>query len=686
MQVCVCRNGTYADHISTQCFSCHSECLEACTGPTVHDCIGRCSHLQHQSECVRECPTNFFETTDTASFHELYPDTQIRSMHVCMPCNGQCAQACSGPTAYDCLPDTPVSQRCLAYEEEGSCVEECNEGWYPHLETFICYRCDVECQGCLGDGPEECLQCKNMRLGSVCVGSCPAMTYTTANKVCKDCHKECADVCFGPSDRQCYANASAAATIDPSCRTARLGHQCVSECPRGFFQDEAFTCRPCSSECGDDGCTGPDTVDCRNCKFAISHNGTCVKGCEPKQYLSETQLCMPCHSSCSNGCIGPSLSDCVETSPCQGIEPTSCASNMYFDFITCQCVEVPCGSGLFYNDACVPSCPAGTYEDAFTRTCLQCYEGCDTCTGPHMKNCTSCIFAGSIDESNILTCYKNDTCPFPDEQFFDSSSNLCRKCHEQCIGCYGETDRDCKECLNVKLQGQCLSTCPSGFFLPLRVKGMQRKMCQPCDAECKDGCDGPTSSHCSECKHVRLGSSCVTSCPQSMYADLTTGQCNECSQECVEGCTGPSPSNCLGVRCSGFRMGNECVSECPQGFFGTGNGLCESCSPVCNYGCVDGTSEGCVTAIITSASTTTKIFPQETTYVTSKAIQSTSTGDTTESSMNSPEQHQQDEERKGRIATSSAEIAVASICAAILMTVILAAIFRFKVCIMYYGL
>ena len=53
----------------------------------------------------------------------------------------------------------------------------------------------------------------------------------------------------------------------------------MGECPAGFFEDRYMACVACHSECGDEGCHGPEAQDCSNCRHVMLQSGACAREC-----------------------------------------------------------------------------------------------------------------------------------------------------------------------------------------------------------------------------------------------------------------------------------------------------------------------------------------------------------------------------------------------------------------------
>ncbi|XP_064155671.1 receptor tyrosine-protein kinase erbB-3-like [Anguilla rostrata] len=131
--------------------------------------------------------------------------------------------------------------------------------------------CDPLCSdaGCWGPGPEQCLSCKNYSQGGICLSDCNFLTgepreFAGLKRECLPCHPDCevqegAVSCRGPGSDECV-----------SCASLRDGPHCVSSCPSGV----------------------------------MGENGPIFK------YPNAQGSCELCHPNCTQGCSGPSLSDC----------------------------------------------------------------------------------------------------------------------------------------------------------------------------------------------------------------------------------------------------------------------------------------------------------------------------------------------------------------------------------------
>uniref|UniRef100_A0A8C7GPU0 Receptor protein-tyrosine kinase n=1 Tax=Oncorhynchus kisutch TaxID=8019 RepID=A0A8C7GPU0_ONCKI len=132
--------------------------------------------------------------------------------------------------------------------------------------------CDPLCSdaGCWGPGPDQCLSCRYFIRGRICVDTCnlyegEVREYDNGS-VCVECDAQCerADgeslTCHGPGPDHCV-----------KCLHFKDGPNCVEKCPDGLQGANSFIF-----------------------KYAEANNE-----------------CHPCHSNCTQGCIGPRLQDCI---------------------------------------------------------------------------------------------------------------------------------------------------------------------------------------------------------------------------------------------------------------------------------------------------------------------------------------------------------------------------------------
>ncbi|KAM6953744.1 melanoma receptor tyrosine-protein kinase-like [Aplochiton taeniatus] len=133
--------------------------------------------------------------------------------------------------------------------------------------------CDDQCveeRGCWGPGPSMCVACQHFSRRGRCVGLCNLLQGEPRefldNTRCLECHPEClvkngTPSCLGDGPDQCV-----------ECVHFKDGPHCVAFCPQGVpgdgerliwkYADRRGDCQPCHSNCTE-GCTGPWLSDCK---------------------------------------------------------------------------------------------------------------------------------------------------------------------------------------------------------------------------------------------------------------------------------------------------------------------------------------------------------------------------------------------------------------------------------------
>ncbi|XP_071942789.1 epidermal growth factor receptor-like isoform X2 [Antedon mediterranea] len=321
--------------------------------------------------------------------------------------------------------------------------------------------CDAQCQqiGCWGPGPEQCVECKNRKIGNKCVEDCDYENgeYLAENDTCKYCHEECVGGCSGPGNNKC-----------DGCKNFKDGPFCVPECPKVKYND-SYTCKSCHDLCIE-GCSGPSNTigenGCHACAKvkvqqrqklieclpggAFGINTTCDEGFyyerrSLKNSDTVTQVCQECHPECRN-CTGKGSYNC---DVCKNFRR---------------------------DDQCVPTCkPDEYYDEAFE--CHQCHTHCKGgCNGPSASECKTDCSKYKIDTGDgKFLCASECPVDYPyqdrpyhcisncSENMFANEKYFCRPCHDECFaGCFGDQRKDCVQCKNVIHNGECRSACPSG--------------------------------------------------------------------------------------------------------------------------------------------------------------------------------------------------------------------------------
>uniref|UniRef100_A0A673KUC8 Receptor protein-tyrosine kinase n=1 Tax=Sinocyclocheilus rhinocerous TaxID=307959 RepID=A0A673KUC8_9TELE len=139
-----------------------------------------------------------------------------------------------------------------------------------------------------------------------------------------------------------------------------------------------------------------------------------------------------------------------------------------------------------------------------------------------------------------------------------SSEQQNSTCDSMCgeEGCWGPGPSMCVSCQHVSRRGRCVSHCNLLDGDPREY--MSENVCLECDTECKilngtPSCHGPGADQCTECAHFKDGTHCVAQCAQGVqglnnrlvwtYPDKN-GQCQPCHANCTQGCSGPGLEGC----------------------------------------------------------------------------------------------------------------------------------------------
>uniref|UniRef100_A0A8C5HWM1 Receptor protein-tyrosine kinase n=1 Tax=Gouania willdenowi TaxID=441366 RepID=A0A8C5HWM1_GOUWI len=357
-----------AEQCDGRCFGpyvsdcCHRECAGGCSGPKDTDCFA-CTNFNDSGACVTQCPQPFVYTSfqlehnpkakytygafcvkkcphnfvvDHSSCVRACPSNKMEveenRIKMCIPCTDICPKgaACFKESFssfseftyflfYSLSVMSPLSfflffsgggisllilkQRWISSLQFQSLDEISAGNVYVLNNSRLCFYntvnwtslfrtnnqkafirnnrdqnecskmvCDRMCSddGCWGPGPDQCLSCRFFRRGRTCVESCNLFDGEVrefANgSVCLECDRQCEKMdgntmtCLGQGPDQCV-----------KCLHFKDGPNCVEKCPNGVQGANSFIF-----------------------KYAKANNE-----------------CHPCHVNCTQGCVGPSLQDCV---------------------------------------------------------------------------------------------------------------------------------------------------------------------------------------------------------------------------------------------------------------------------------------------------------------------------------------------------------------------------------------
>ncbi|XP_069581847.1 proprotein convertase subtilisin/kexin type 6 isoform X1 [Brachyistius frenatus] len=244
-------------------------------------------------------------------------------------------------------------------------------------------------------------------------------------------------------------------------------------------EDEEYS-GPCHSECGDQGCDGPDADHCLNCVHfslgSLKTGRTCVSHCPLGHYEDvESRRCRRCSTGCER-CVGRSAGECL-----------SCRTGLYFNTL---------------NSSCSDTCPPGDFTDDSRRRCVKCQHTCRSCLR-HADRCTACSEGYSLAGMTCVPECTNGT-------FFHVEEMMCSPCHSSCRTCTGPGREECLQCTEGHLQQEwrCVPACTPGYY-SVEAAGLPHKMCHRCPENCLS-CSGPGTT-CTKCKagHTLISRICI---------------------------------------------------------------------------------------------------------------------------------------------------------------------------------
>ncbi|KCV69770.1 hypothetical protein H696_04179, partial [Fonticula alba] len=152
------------------CHRCIDNC-RICFGPDTCDTCAS-FYLQHQGQCVVECPGGFYSTGSR-----------------CQSCGDHCA-ACSSPTTCSACQSDYL-------RHDAACVAQCPTSYYP--EEGNCRRCSAKCAAC-ANASDNCTACPTGQVlqAGACVSACSAGHFPQSGH-CQPCDESCA-TCAGTAD------------------------------------------------------------------------------------------------------------------------------------------------------------------------------------------------------------------------------------------------------------------------------------------------------------------------------------------------------------------------------------------------------------------------------------------------------------------------------------------------------
>lgn len=317
-----------------------------------------------------------------------------------------------------------------------------------------------------------------------------------------------------------------------------------------------------------------------------------------------------------------------------------CLNSTYNILGQATCNLCPHGFYLIANH-CLSDirCPAGTIQDFFSQTCMNCYAGCASCTNSSQSGCTICKNGYNLFDNQCLI-----NCPigmFP-------LNNQCISCPDKCQSCNSISCFSCKSAF--LFSGTCLDSCPLGTYLSFETcincqdhcSNCNNTFCITCDTgyylsngtcgKCIENCESCENGLCGKCFEnftladgkCYLCENCqkcdkgnCTQCNIGFYS--VDGNCNKCDSGCEDcksitdckKCTsGWELRNHTCIKCKGFMANNSCSNcssgcekcdenscfQCEEGW-GFHSGVCEPCESSCKT-CENQTCSECYSGVL----------------------------------------------------------------------------------------
>ncbi|GAA6022967.1 hypothetical protein JCM10207_007732 [Rhodosporidiobolus poonsookiae] len=508
-----CESGAYPVGDGT-CAACPSPLAKCESRATATGCID--GYFLFGANCIEACPPG--------TWGDAAP-----GKNRCRSCTDKDAATCSnsGATATACL---------TKYLHIGTCIDAARipEGFYADSTTRKTVACDTGVKTCIGRGPGMATSCgKNKKSDQL-------LLTPTGN--------------------------------------------CELHCPRGFYGDKKVgACLPCDST--------ELTCDAGGAN-------TCAKDSAGKQlFLTPTRRCVlpyvgpagfwPDESTNKFKACDDGVTTCIGNG---GGKAVSCGKRadgtpVYFTPLTLVQIELnkrslprrQASEQVLGDCVEASACPAETWADPVTSTCLACDSDEASCSKNGAGSALTCKAGRYLTGSN--DCITAEECTAGGAFFPDDETGACSTCDPGEAAC---TDN------GVGFATACVPAagCPSTSFADAASKE-----CHSCDAgalTCTGtgaaltcGFDGAGKG-----LYLNLDGMCVskTGCQTGTWADPATRKCEDCKlfDDDAASCTSPNILSCTSL----FFQAGACVpaTGCRSGTFPReSTHICTTCSAVYPY-------------------------------------------------------------------------------------------------------
>lgn len=553
--------------------------------------------VNQSGACISTCNTGYQANTDG----------------ICIPClteNSVCVLKCSlGYTSNDSL----VCVQCNViglFNQDNKCQDKCNVNYTPN-SNGLCVLCkdnnmvnqDGTCQNqCNSNYISQtltgicvlCIDNDMVNQDGECLLECRHSFKADANSICKLCQVLSLvnqnGVCQMKCDADYIADGMSICQLCTSVGMISYNGVCVNSCPKGFINSSLFNkCVTCLV----DNKVDQDGVCIDNCldRYTLNSNNKCVLCKEVSKYEQNLQ----CVSNCDPGSIADSNNLCQ------------------------KCIDIGLVS---YQGNCINSCPNETMNDGtgVCKSCLLlnkviqggfCKDSCDSgySIDINTNKCELCLFFNKVNQ--LGNC--QNIC---NTNFYPDSDLICRSCYESgkymqgsiCLnecstGYISNSSRVCETCSAAGFftyDSVCVIQCPQGF-VPLTsncvdcVVGGMKKLNGSCLSSCPSNYMSNPSGDCVSCQTLNLfnnGGNCVSNCPTGTVSD-EQGYCKTCIQAgmysygttCLPSCpNGYYPVSNICTNMTGkFIYNGTLVSVCPSGYSSDSLNFCLTCAQLGKY-------------------------------------------------------------------------------------------------------
>ncbi|GAA5902932.1 hypothetical protein JCM6882_009164 [Rhodosporidiobolus microsporus] len=473
--------------------------------------------------CVERCPTGTWE--------DGTPKNR------CRPCADPDAITCSSAKQ-------GATTACLTkYLFEGVCIDadDIPDGYFPNMDRHVADPCGEGIATCTGNGDgSKATSCKPGRFlteEDTCDTSCPSGSYGhTALHACLACDSS-AKTCDEDGAIEC------AKTQEGNQLYLTPHRNCILpwKGEAGYYADDAtYTFKECDE--GVSSCIGSGPGGALQCG----------------KMDDDTPLFWTSTSSASNGTTTTARHrKRGDTTPVAG-----------------SCVEAD-------------KCPAGTWADPVTSSCVACDDGEASCRGNGAGSAITCkkgLFL-TIDDD----CVSAEKCKASGAFFPDTVTNACSTCDPGEASCDGNGRGLANSCAKNEDGDQlylhernCVvaTDCPGNYY-----PDQTELACKPCDPFVLQ-CKGPgqalacgVNSNSTQL-YLNIDGTCVEKdkCDASTYADPRQRDCASCTfiHPDAKTCTSPFTLSCKTL----FYQDADCVpaKDCRTGTYGReSDHTCSSC-------------------------------------------------------------------------------------------------------------